>query len=73
MRVETETLDLSAVHAIHLGSTRNRITARCQQTVTKRTVQQSSPIYILVTQHLLLTFSAARPNRARLLNSLLNN
>jgi hypothetical protein len=57
--VETETLDLSAVHSIHLGSKYDSITARSQQTVTKHTVKQSSPIYILLTQRLLLTFSAA--------------
>jgi hypothetical protein len=71
-RVETETLDLSAVHSIHLGSKYDRITARSQQAVIQRTVQQSSPIYVLVTQRLLLTFSAARRNCARLLNSLQN-
>ena len=36
------------------------------------TTQDSSPIYITVTQHLLLTFSSARHNWDRLLNSLLN-
>jgi hypothetical protein len=70
--VETETLDLSAVHSIHLGSKYDSITARSQQTVTKRTVKQSSPIYILLTQRLLLTFSTATRYCARLLNSLQN-
>jgi len=72
LRVDSETLHLSAVHAIHLDSKCERIRARCQQTATKHTVQRSCPIYILVTQHLLLTFSAARRNWVRLLNSLLN-